>query len=66
LKKENCAEKSVAQENQAVERQNLEARRLRKILTIKEHIFSHKTHPNMSANKDSTVLSTKETKEIGT
>lgn len=55
LKKENCAEKSVAQENQAVKRQKLEAGRLRKILTIKEHILPHKTHPNMAANKDSTV-----------
>jgi len=66
LKKENCAKKSVAQENQAVERQKLKAGRLWKILTIKEHIFPHKTHPNMSSNKDSTVLSTKEMKENGT
>lgn len=41
-----CAEKSVAQENQAVKRQKLEAGRLRQILKVKEHILPHKTNPN--------------------
>lgn len=50
-----CAEKSAAQENQAVKRQKLEAGRLRQILQIKEHILPHKTHPNMAANKGSTA-----------
>lgn len=55
LKKENCAENSAAQENQAVKRQKLEAGRLRQILKIKEHILPHKTHPNRPANKESTA-----------
>eukprot|EP01018_Ginkgo_biloba_P016911 Gb_32374 [translate_table: standard] len=52
LKKQKSAEKSAAQENQAVKRQKLEGGRLRQVLNVKEQPLPHKAPSKLFVSRD--------------